>query len=322
MKCDFASYFTRQRAAEYLGVTVNVITMACNFGRLEPAFRQDGRVFYTKDALDEYRVKYRVASAPPGMLSFRDAAEYLQTTKNYMHRLVYLGKIVPDLKDGARKFFYKETLDDFLAGQESPQPDRDVPDDYISTADLLKECLRLNKRCHRKPRTCSALWGYLKKRGVPHRRIRNSSGPGYRFVWLEREAREALEYYTPKARPEENHLIAPPEVLRSAKWVTCARAAEIIGCTAAEISSRAVKYSFKSYLHPETKRLLVNWLEVKESMCWRKPSFIRKHLGAAGYNLVKRTCQKKRFTEPMGGVVYRVPELLGAERKKKGESDD
>ena len=311
MRCDFSSFFTRRGAAEYLGVSVHVITSAGTLGQLKPSFKQGGRNFYTKQALDEYNSLYRIHSAPERMLNFRESAEYLHTTKDYLHRLVYLNKITPDVKLGARKYFLTATLDSFLADWRQLFVPREVPEEYISSTDLLNECRKRNKKEGRKyPRSHNALSSFLFKKSIPHLRIRNAAGPGFRYVWQESAAWEALEDYSPRSYAEENHLIAPLEILRSAKWVTCRRAAEIIGCTAVEVSSRAAKYSFKSYLHPQTKKLLVNWLEVKERMKWRKPAFIIKHLGAAGYNLVRRTCEKKRSTH---GTLYLVPELIGAE---------
>lgn len=247
---------------------------------------------------------------PEGMLSFREAAAYLHTTRGYLHRLVYLGKLSPDIRCGARKYFRRGTLDAYLAAAErriSPE----VPAGYITTADLLADCQRLNKRGYKRPRSHGRLSGYLKGKEVPHLHILAHKNGGDKVVWLEDAARDVLQDYIARSRPEENHCIAPPEILKSGKWVTCRRAAELIGCTPVEISSRAAKYSFRTYLHPKTKKILVNWLEVKERMKWRRPYFIVKHLGAAGYQLVKRTCECKR-----DGLctLYRVPELLGVER--------
>lgn len=316
MRCNLTAFFTRRQAAEHLGVSVNVITNAVSVGQLKPEFKQGGRSFYTKKALDSYCINYRTRQSPPGMLNFREAAEYLNTTQGYLHRLVYLNKITPDIRSGARKYFYRETLDAFLADKEKTPTSREIPEGYITTADLLEECRRLNKQGHKKPRSHGNLSRYLKKKEVPYICICSSAGPGFLYAWMESAAWDALQDYIPRSAPDENHIIAPPEILNSRKWVTCRRAAELIGCTPEEISSRAVKYSFVSYLHPKTKRLLVNFLQVREAMYWRKPAFIIKHLGRCGYELVKRTCEKKRLiSEFGGGVWYRVPELISAERK-------
>lgn len=251
----------------------------------------------------------RPGKLPDGMLTFREAAAYLHTTRDYLHRLVYLGKLSPDIRCGARKYFRRGTLDAYLAANES-RLSPEVPEGYITTADLLAACQRLNQKGYNKPRSHGRLSGYLKGKEVPHLHILAHKNGGDKVVWLEEAAWDVLQDYIARSRPEENHCIAPPEILKSGKWVTCRRAAELIGCTPEEISARAVKYSFRSYLHPETKRLLVNWLEVKERMKWRRPFFIVKHLGAAGYKLVKRTCECQRGPY---GTIYRVPELLGAE---------
>jgi hypothetical protein len=145
--------------------------------------------------------------------------------------------------------------------------------------------------------------------------VDNAAGPGTGYAWEQEAAFRALlsTEIRPYSPPEKNHLLAPPAILHSKKWVTCRRAAEIIGCSAAEVASRAVKYSVKSYLHPQTRKLLVNWLEVKEAMAWRKPHFIRRYLGPAGLALVRRTCPVRNYFDSAGvrcGISYRVPELI------------
>lgn len=192
------------------------------------------------------------------------------------------------------------------------------PEGYISTSELLAECHRRNKHGQRLPRSNASLISLLRTFEVPFLHCRNTNNsPGKTLVWEKEKAFEALAEERAQCKrnySEENHLVAPPEILKSKKWVTCRRAAELIGCTASEISARAAKYSIKSYLHPKSKKLLVNFLEVREAMYWRKPAFIIKHLGRCGYELVKRTCQKKRCISKCGSsVLYRVPELISAE---------
>lgn len=244
------------------------------------------------------------------------AAEYLGIKKQSLSTAYTRGRICCDLRRHGRAYFKKNTLDKYREGVKylpvSP------PEGYISTSELLAECHRRNKHGQRLPRSNASLISLLRTFEVPSLHCRNpNNSPGKTLAWEQEKAFEVLADKQAQARRrycEENHLVAPPEILKSRKWVTCRRAAELIGCTPQEISSRAAKYSFKSYLHPESKKLLVNFLVVREAMYWRKPSFIIKHLGRCGYELVKRTCEKKRiFSETGCCTLYRVPELISAE---------
>ncbi len=244
------------------------------------------------------------------------AAEYLGIKKQSLSAAYTRNRICCDLRQHGRAYFKKSTLDKYREGSQ-PLP-TSAPEGYVPTSELLAECLRRNKRGQRLPRTNASLAKLLRAFETPSILCTYANNLHGKFlVWEKEKAFDVLadeRAQSSRRYREENHLVAPPEILRSAKWVTCARAAELIGCTAQEISSRAAKYSFKTYLHPQTKKLLVNFLLVREEMMWRKPSFIIKHLGLAGYELVKRTCRKKHLAPPMGGVLYRVPELLSAER--------
>lgn len=251
---------------------------------------------------------------PSKYLTLPQAAEYLGIKAQSLSAAYTRGRIACDVRQHGRAYFKKRTLDKYRDGVKSLPVS--PPEGYISTSELLSECHRRNKHGQRLPRSNAALVRLLRTFEVPSLHCCNpNNSPGKRLVWEQEKALDVLadeRAQTSRSYREENHIVAPPEILRSPKWVTCARAADLIGCTALEISSRAAHYSFKTYLHPQSKKLLVNVLQVKEEMMWRKPSTIIRVLGAAGYALVKRTCPKKRHAPPMGGVVYRVPELLGA----------
>ena len=241
--------------------------------------------------------------------SLAQAAEYLSLRQQSISAAIHRGSLVPDLRRGKRPFFLRRTLDAYRRPLLPP-----VPQGYISTSELLNQCLVRNKRGARLPRSNSSIICYLTAAGVPKKTRHSSCNTKHPiFFWHEEEAWNALAHCTTRSHPSENHLLATPDILTSSRWVTCARAARICGCATVDISSRAAKYSIKSYLHPRTGKLLVDWRECMESIKWRTAVTIKKHMGSAGLSLVKRTCESRRIIRPCGiTMLYRVPELVGA----------
>jgi len=47
-------------------------------------------------------------------LTVREAADYLHFAKNYIYRLIYLGKIRAFKPSGGKLYFLKKDLDDFV----------------------------------------------------------------------------------------------------------------------------------------------------------------------------------------------------------------
>lgn len=251
------------------------------------------------------------------LLNTKKAAAFLGLSLSSFYTYCTRKGLQPTKVRRSRRWYSVESLEAWRAGHPSPAPRQEstLPDGYITTSDLWAEMQRLTARGERRPRSRDTIMRLLKEAGVTRLEIKNEAGPGRSFAWDEKEAFRVLlsTELRPYSPPEKNHILATPAILRSKKWVTCRMAAEIIGCSAAEVSSRAVKYGVKSYLHPQTRKLLVNWLEVKEAMAWRKPHFIRRYLGTAGLALVRRTCPVRNYFDSAGvrcGISYRVPELI------------
>ncbi|MBR5878671.1 MAG: helix-turn-helix domain-containing protein [Akkermansia sp.] len=251
------------------------------------------------------------------LLNTKKAAAFLGLSLSSFYTYCTRKGLQPTKVRRSRRWYSKESLEAWRAGHPSPTPrqERTLTAGYITTSDLWQEMQRLTARGERRPLSRQKIIDVLNAAGAPRLEVKNAAGPGTGYAWEQEAALRALlsTEVRPYSPPEKNHLLATPAILHSKKWVTCRRAAEIIGCSAAEVSSRAVKYSVKSYLHPQTRKLLVNWLEVKEAMAWRKPHFIRRYLGTAGLALVRRTCPVRNYFDSAGvrcGISYRVPELI------------
>lgn len=251
------------------------------------------------------------------LLNTKKAAAFLGLSVSSFYTYCSRKGLQPTKTRRSRRWYSVESLEAWRKGHPAPapRPERTLPHGYVTTSELCSEMHRLNAAGERRPLCRQKIIDVLNAAGVPRLEVANAAGPGTGYAWEQEAALRVLlsTELRPYSPPEKNHLLATPAILRSKKWVTCRRAAEIIGCSAAEISSRAIKYGVKSYLHPQTRKLLVNWLEVKETMAWRKPHFIRRHLGAAGLALVRRTCPVKNYFDSAGlrcGISYRVPELI------------
>ena len=251
------------------------------------------------------------------LLNTKKAAAFLGLSVSSFYTYCTRKGLQPTKVRRSRRWYSVESLEAWRAGHPAPAPrtERTLPHGYVTTSELCSEMHRLNAAGERRPLCRQKIIDTLNAARVPRVEISNAAGPGSGYAWEQEAALRVLRSteLRPYSPPEKNHLIATPDILRQKKWVTCRRAAEIIGCSAAEVSSRAIKYGVKSYLHPQTRKLLVNWLEVKEAMAWRKPHFIRRHLGAAGLALVRRTCPVRNYFDSAGmrcGISYRVPELI------------
>lgn len=250
------------------------------------------------------------------LLTAEEAAAYLGISLPSLYTAVTRRGLESSLRKGKGKLYRKSVLDLYRVAHPITLPAEEVPEGWVTLRQLGETFTHLRRATQNDKAFFAWLWRGLKIRGCPCRRVRlTANSPALSVVYPRGEAEEALRSYAPRYQTPstENHLIATPAILRSVKWVTCKRAGEIIGCSHLEIQARAAKYSFKAYLHPQSKKLLVNWLEVKEKMKWRTASYISTHLGAAGLCLVKRTCAVKRGEH---GAIYFVPELLGAGLKK------
>lgn len=251
------------------------------------------------------------------LLNTKKAAAFLGLSVSTFYTYCTRKGLQPTKVRRSRRWYSVESLKAWrkVHPATSPRQERKLPLGYVTTSELWAELHRLNSAGERRPLCRQKIIDTLNAAGVPRLQVANAAGPGTGYAWEQEAALSVLRSTEarPYSHPEQNHLLATPDILHSKKWVTCRRAAEIIGCSAAEVSSRAVKYSVKSYLHPQSRKLLVNWLEVKEAMAWRKPHFIRRHLGAAGLALVRRTCPVRNYFDAAGvrcGISYRVPELI------------
>lgn len=256
------------------------------------------------------------------LLNTKKAAAFLGLSVSSFYTYCTRKGLQPTKTRRSRRWYSVESLEAWRKEHPSPAPrtERTLPHGYVTTSELWAEMHRLNAAGERRPLCRQKIIDTLNAAGVPRLQVENAAGPGTGYAWEQAAAlralgKEALRAYS---YPHQNHTAAPPRVLRSKAWVTCRRAAEIIGCTVEEVSGKAAKYAVKSYLQPGTNKLLVNWLEVRASLRWRRAAFIKKHLGRAGFELVRRTCEKKMFFDAAGvpaGCCYYVPELITAGNK-------
>ena len=231
------------------------------------------------------------------LLNTKKAAAFLGLSVSSFYTYCSRKGLQPTKTRRSRRWYSVEILESWRKDHPAPapRPERKLPCGYVTTSELWAEMHRLNAAGERRPLCRQKIIDLLNAAGVPRVEVNNTAGPGTGYAWEASAAYRALDSVQLRSysHPFLNHTAAPPRVLRSKAWVTCRRAAEIIGCTVEEVSSKAAKYAVKSYLQPGTNKLLVNWLEVRASLRWRRAAFIKKHLGRAGFELVRRTCEKK-----------------------------
>lgn len=256
-------------------------------------------------------------SRHPKSIRLSAAAEILGLSTRQVLRLVESGQL--PVRHGYRRVLWfslarVETLKkrrDEAAAAPLPPP----PADYISTRELLERRRKLRKEGYPAPATVNTLIRVLRAAAVPECKRPIATSPTPSNYWQEDAAMSAILAARIRESRGSAHPIAPPEILNSKKWVTAARAAKIIGCSTADISARAAKYNLKAYTHPQTKKILVNWIEAKESLRWRNSRFIINHFGLGVFQLVKKYAPSRTVAVDFCRFsLYYVPELISGNR--------
>lgn len=252
-------------------------------------------------------------SRHPKSIRLSAAAEILGLSTRQVLRLVESGQL--PVRHGYRRVLWfslsrvealKKRRDE-AAAVPLPPP----PADYISTRELLDRCRKLRKEGYPAPASVKTLIRVLRAAAVPECKHPIATSPTPSNYWKEAAAMSAILAARIREAPGSAHPLAPPEILNSKKWVTAARAAKIIGCSTADISARASKFSIKAYTHPQTKKILVNWMEAKESLRWRNARFIINHFGLGVFQLVKKYAPSRAVAvECIRYSLYYVPELI------------
>lgn len=112
---------------------------------------------------------------------------------------------------------------------------------------------------------------------------------------------------------------ATKEELLSPDWVETPVAADMIGCTRAEINDCISRRSVNAVIAPNG-RLLCDWQQCKELLCWRQKRTIVKFMGEKGFDIIKNTRESKILGMTEDGMHFRawyVPELIEAFRTNK-----
>lgn len=252
----------------------------------------------------------------------RQAARKLGLTLNSFYSAVKKRDLKADEKKGCMNYYSAETLEAWRRKHPRKHTPERIPDGWVSISELMREYSHIRRDGETDSGFRFLLWSRLKKCGVEVKRCRCTASPNYSCIVRRKDADSALLDFNPPRREKtpERHIVAPPEIIASKKWVTVARAAEIIGCTPLEIFGKVAKYTLKSFLCPVRNVLLVNRLEVAESMRWRSAKTIRRFLGDVGFRVVARTCKKKIISDGAGQprlFLYYVPELIDAYKREQ-----